>query len=145
MNRLYILAAIVIFVGCTSEILPPDNGPCVHEYRDPVLKIEHVTSVMRNESIDQIILNSISIDNNSLPLTYYSGSPLKNISFQNTSMVCTVPCGFGIDSGTYEFKVSAEGYLDSTVTVTAHYDIFEGGCPSYNDNGTEISIGLRPE
>lgn len=129
MNRLYILAAIVILEGCTSEILPPDNGPCVHEHRDPVLKVEHVTSVMINESIDPIILSNISIDNNSLPLIYYSGSPLKNISFQDTSMVCTVPCGFGIDSGTYEFKVSAEGYLDSTVIVTAHHDFLKEAVP----------------
>ena len=61
------------------------------------------------------------------------------------SMVrCELACGFGTSPGTYRFRLSAPGYVPERLTVTADYQEFHGGCPSWNDGGTRHTASLSP-
>ena len=119
-------AGVVMFLGQDQRMA----GPCVHQTEGPVLAI---TEVRDAETGDQ--LSSFSVHNITKPGGHSVRSPV----------TCTGSCGFGRRDGNWTFTVHADGYEPEPVTVSAEYHTFEGGCPSFAKNGTEISVSLEPE
>ena len=144
LKKLLFLSFIIFFRGCDSNILPPTNGPCIHEYKEPILTINSVTSEITGEEITEITIRDLLIDNLQGDLVFFEIMISENITVQDSLMTCTMPCAFATEIGEYQFKVSAFNYQNPIITTNACYNEFEGGCPSYADNGTEINFRLKP-
>ena len=123
-----------------NRIIDP-IGPCVHTYEEPVLNI---LSISGDEStaITQANIYSISIDGNHRDPSFLIMESSNNVTISDTTLICTVPCGFGTASGQYQFTIVSEGYEPKSITVNADYEVFKGGCPSSNSKGTRINIGF---
>jgi len=126
-------------LGCN----PSTTGPCEHFYEEPILHIEAVTNSKTGEYLQTIILSHIFLDTISTDPRWLVGVS-NNVVFLDSSLICNVPCAFGIESSRYSFKVSAAGYADTTIICDAHYSIIKGGCPSSSNGGTRISFSMRP-
>ena len=135
---LLVLSAILI--GCQSNI-----GPCIHNYEDPILTIQSVYSAENGDEINIVKISDVKIDNVSRALSSFDNDVSNNIVVDDSLLICTIPCGFGIEVGTYEISFSADGYRDSTISTTAKYNKSKGGCPSSSSDGTKRSFSLSPQ
>ena len=92
--------------------------------------------------ISNVTFNSSAID---LRTLFQEGTlQLTNLEIKDNKLICSVPCGFGTTEGLWQLYVSAAGFVEQHVSVQAGYAIFQGGCPSYNDKGTRLSITMQP-
>ena len=129
--------------GCeTTDPAGPEPGPCFHQYEEAVLHIRSVKAVGNGAPIAAVRLSDITLDGNASDLfdLLFAGS---RVAVLDTTLICNPPCSFGTGEGLYSFRVSADGYHDTTVVIVAGYSIFEGGCPSRSTGGTRIDIELR--
>jgi hypothetical protein len=135
-------AIAVVAGGCSPDDLT--SGPCEHTYRDALFHIESVTDSAGLTPIDTIFIlearrDTIAFAPSTLVLGFSQG-----ISVHGDTIECEVPCAFGTIEGPWEFRVSAAGYGPQWRSVDAHYAVFHGGCPSYNDVGMTIDWKLSP-
>lgn len=139
-NKMFIVAiALTSISGCKKE---GTVGPCEHTYKDPVIHIESVRDRQSNQQIQTFkVLQAVRDGNKEHP--YFLKIVSYNVVTDDTALVCNSPCGFGTSEGTYALKVSASGYRDTTVVVTARYAVFNGGCPSSNSGGTSFSFQMQ--
>lgn len=121
-----------------------EAGPCVHIYEDPILVIESVSNSRSPDTLSQVRIYDITVDSARQDLTSLADDPSQNVSVQDSTILCTIPCGFGKKDGTYRFNARAEGYQDTTLAFEdVNYEIFNGGCPSSNSGSTEVSFEMK--
>lgn len=144
-----------LLFGCSSDNKFPEAenkklddelaGPCVTIEREPVIKLEGVTDQSTGESIAEVEIENISLNGDLFVFKENQQELLTNvdIDFINNTLVCTLPCAFLNQEGLYEFTVKTMGYSSETLQTQASYSVFDGGCPSYVDGGTEISFQLK--
>lgn len=120
-------------------------GPCVHIYEDPVLTIQSVTSNETGDAISPIFIHELKLDSMGMDILFMMSGITKNLTFSDSLVTCTVPCGFGTEEGVYELTISAEGYNDSTVSTQAKYRNSKGGCPSSSSGSARFSFTLTLE
>jgi len=138
----YFLLVTLLFIQCETQ---SNFGPCVHEYREPVLIITSVLDTQTGTFIDSVHIRGIEIDDQPIDLFVLAAGETQNIVRTDTVLAGSPPCGFGTQNGNYEFIVSAPGYQDTVVTQYAEYAVNQGNCPSYSDEGTRITIQVQPE
>lgn len=149
LRRLQVVAiAGMALAGCNTTTIDDGSveapaGVCSHTYREPVFNISYAVNALTGEPVGTIVIQSISIndrlvtdDNN--PLT---GS--QNIVRVDGHWRCSLPCGLGNEEGRYRIVVDSPGYLPQSLTVQANYRVYEGGCPSYSDQGLHVSLALE--
>ena len=120
-------------------------GPCVHNYEDPILTIKSIEDAESGEQIPRITINEVFIDSVRKDVSSLVRESSQNVTLQDSSILCDVPCGFGTETGRYEFTVHASGYEDTTMTKeNIRYENFDGGCPSSNSGSTIISFTMEP-
>jgi hypothetical protein len=145
-----LLLGCLSLVGCSGGGGGDDSnhvGPCVHEFRDPVLNITSANSAADDARIGILVISNVTFNSSAvdLPMLFQEGTlQLTNLEFKDNKLICSVPCGFGTTEGLWQFDVSAAGFVEQHVSVQAGYAIFQGGCPSYNDNGTRLKITMQP-
>ncbi|WP_111641123.1 hypothetical protein [Marinimicrobium alkaliphilum] len=147
------LAMTALLVGCGSD----DNGfgPCVHNYLEPIITLERVIGTPAGTELSQVTLSDFSLGG--IPFsaqelcpdmpTGMSYPPIGGIYCENATpeddvLICDLPCQFGNSDGDYEFTLTAEHYAPKTVEVQPEYAVFEGGCPSWNDEGSRYTFEL---
>lgn len=146
MKLLYMKKYMLLFLFLPLLLAcEPQMGPCVHIYEDPILTIQTVTSEETGDAISPLIIDELKLDSNEIDIVFMMGGITKNLTFSDSLLICTVPCGFGTEEGTYEMTVSADGYNDSTVSTQAKYENSESGCPGSSSEGSQISFTLTPE
>jgi hypothetical protein len=116
-------------------------GPCVHEYREPVLNIVSAAS-SNGTPIGHLTLTNVQVNGHAPGPGAFQDAV--NAVLTNGKIECDVPCGFGTEEGLWQFTAEAEGYQPEEIAVETEYAVFVGGCPSYNDAGTELAIELDP-
>ena len=141
-NVLWTVSLGVLSVGaimaCSDDITCP-AGSADPAVLGPVLIINPVSTANPIAPVDTFRVSNIQLDGSPL-----SGAPV--------SILCSRSCGFGADSGTYTFTISAPPQRDTTLTVNAFYGIvgmIDGqtshGCTVYRQRGgTTISV-ILPE
>lgn len=118
-------------------------GPCVHNYEDPILAISSVEDAESGEQIPRITVDKVFIDSIRTDISSLVRESSQNVTIQDSSILCEVPCGFGTLDGHYKFSVHASGYEDTTVTQeNVRYENFDGGCPSSSSGSTTMSFTL---
>jgi hypothetical protein len=131
---------ITAILGCDGD---STWGPCVHEYREPIVQITDARDMRSGAAVDSIVLTHIRIDGRVVePLYFATVGPSYGVSARGDSLFCQIPCGFATAAGNYVFTVSAPGYLPQDRGYDAQYGVFKGGCPSYNDEGLRVSLRL---
>jgi hypothetical protein len=152
LRRLHVVAfagiAGMALAGCNTTTIDDGSaeapaGVCSHTYREPVFNISYAVNALTGESLGTIVIQSISINDR---LVTDDNNPL--ISSQNIERVdghwrCSLPCGLGNEEGRYRVVVDAPGYLPQSLTVQANYRVYEGGCPSYSDQGLHVGLALE--
>lgn len=116
---------------------------CGHSYKEPVFNISYAVDAIDGDSLSEVALRNVTV--NGRPVTDYSTVLVaaKNIHIRDGVMVCTLPCGFGVEEGTYRLYVDAPGHQTQQVSVQANYRVYSGGCPSYSDLGYYVGVSLE--
>lgn len=118
-------------------------GPCVHNYEDPILAISSIEDAESREQIPRITIDKVFIDSVRTDVSSLVRESSQNVTIQDSSILCDVPCGFGTVAGRYQFSAHASGYEDTTVTKeNVRYENFDGGCPSSNSGSTTMSFSI---
>lgn len=134
--------------GCNMVDEPGNTDPvqtCGHNYQEPVLTINYANDEQTGQDVESIVLRNITI--NGRPLIDASNTLIssRNVLVKDGTVVCTLPCAFGTEEGSYRFYVDKPGYAAQYVAVDANYRVYSGGCPSYSDQGLHIGITItRP-
>lgn len=116
--------------------------PCVHSYRSGVVAVVAAQSVDTARAVPTVTLSGIKVDGQAADAATMSG--LHNAVVSGTGILCTLPCSLGTQQGKWEFTATAAGHAPRAASVDARYAVFQGGCPSYNDKGTEVRLALEP-
>ncbi len=117
-------------------------GPCVHLYQDEVLHIVEASGTATGAVIGQVDLSNFVVNGSVRSNESIIQSRASNIVSLADVLRCTLPCSFGVESGEWEFTAEAAGYKATAQTLEASYTTFEGGCPSFEDGGTHVTITL---
>lgn len=119
-------------------------GPCLHEYRSAVLEIvaAHVTG--SETPVTRLVLRDVERNGAALPVHGLVLGPAHGLAVAGDALTCDVPCGFGTDDGTWTFTAEGAGLPARSMEVHARYAEHGGGCPSYDDGGTHVTIVLGP-
>lgn len=146
MNRITLLSLFVFFIIASCEQREGNLvGPCVHNYEDPILAIESVEDAKSGEQLSQITISEVLVDSASKQVSSLVTESSENVTVQDSSIVCEPPCGFGTETGQYQFTVQASGYEDTSITrENVQYENFDSGCPSSSSGSTTISFDLKP-
>jgi len=134
------IAALAAWAGCEND---ETVGPCYHLYKEPLINVTAATSSANGDAIPTVALTGFERDGT--PITTADliiGSYF--VEPRGDTLLCHLPCGFGRIAGDYSFVAGAAGFQDKTLTLQAQYQIFQGGCPSFNDGGMDIVIELTP-
>ncbi len=156
MNRcifvVLVVVALVLSVACGEEEVDNQNdranmnnqpgGPCVEEYGEPIVLVTAVTDADDGAAIGVVEIWEIRRGESEVQVF---GETLNLTEGEAGVFSCEVPCGFGSEPAEYTFWVGAEGYEPVEVSVEAEYEVFVGGCPSFNDGGTEVQVELAVE
>lgn len=153
-----LLFSLLLATGCGNEASTQDVGdgdrrndnpvgPCIHGYAEPVLTIKTATSEPSEEAIGRVALRSLALNGQAIDVSKWGTSStwshvFFNITVENNVLYCDVPCGFGGDDGRYDFVAEATDHQPLHVSVEARYASFLGGCPSFNDDGTDVALRL---
>lgn len=137
-----------LILGCGRDAPNEDGtaGPCVHGYAEPALTIQTATSRHSGAAIARLTLRSLTVNGSTISTDEWAYSsmwsrPFFNVAVENNVLYCDVPCGFGT-GGRYAFVAEAAGHEAINVSVDARYATFRGGCPSFDDDGTDINLQL---
>ena len=137
------LLLITHVLGCNDD--DGGVGPCIHEYCDPILQITHVRDAQTHEALGVVILTEFSLGGTPVAVSTLIQQFADNVELQGDSLLCVPPCGFGTESGRYEFTAEAPGYTAKLVLLNVEYEESHGGCPSYSSGGRETEIELEPQ
>jgi hypothetical protein len=141
LHRFVLLSAGLAFASCDRD---GRIGPCVHRYLEAVLHIESLRDRAANQAITEFRILKVLRDGQRQSPRFLASDPAYNVVAFDTTFVCNAPCGFGVESGSYELTLSATGYRDTVVSVHATYSKSGDGCPSFSDGGTRVSFVLQP-
>ena len=132
------LVAMVIVVGCDGQ--PTD--PCVATESKPVLEIVAVHDPATGAVGSALSLSNITLDGIPVDSAVLRTNLLRNVERTSTGIACTLPCSFGVESGTYAFDVRAPSFYPDHVEVVATYSEVPAGCPASRGEPTSVSVAL---
>jgi hypothetical protein len=130
--------------GCAED--PSDEsglvGACIHTYEDNVLHIDEASGSSAGVSIEQLELAAFLVNGQSRSSEDIVAQGQSNVLLDGGLLRCTLPCSFGTESGRWEFVATAPGFSPTEQSANAEYSTFSGGCPSFETDGTHISLVL---
>ncbi len=156
MKNLFIGVLLLLFLSaCELDIDTDDEnvnkevpaGPCVQIEREPVIKLQSVSDSVNEENILQVQISNLVYEDETVIFQEDHNQFATNIyiDYELDSLFCTLPCAFLTGEGNYQFTISADDYNDIAINIDASYSIFDGGCPSYVDGGSEFNFKLSKE
>ena len=136
-----LLGVFLAAAGCqdTRDTTGLGVGPCLHEYRSPIIEMTSAVA-SGNQPVDPLVIRAVTIDGLTVNPVLLLTGPTHGVAQRDGALLCTVPCGFGTQAGRYRLTIEAAGQPTRVVDVQAAYRVFKGGCPSYNDGGTEVRV-----
>jgi hypothetical protein len=109
---------------------------------DEVLHIDEASGKRTGAVIGQVDLSSFVVNGVARSTESIIQPRASNVVLAGEVLRCTLPCSFGIESGHWEFFATASGYIPTAQAVEASYSSFQGGCPSFEGDGTHTPITL---
>lgn len=119
-------------------------GPCYHEFRDPIIRIQSATDSSSGRAILRLAVTNVSVGGQPIaPAFVAEQQPSSRITLLTDTLWCDLACGFGTMEGVWRFDLSASGYRSKTIQLSARYAEFDGGRPSFNSGSTLLRVQLR--
>ncbi len=131
-----------IWINC-EKIDDPVMGPCEHRYLDPLIVIDPVTEMTTGRQIMAFKIVDVTIDDNEIDLHQLLHDSASNCVLYDSVLYCNTPTGFGTQEGNYQLTIQASGFQDTTISFSAAYQTFDGGCPSSSSGSTPVSLQLK--
>ena len=133
----FLLASLLGIIGCSDKDVA---GPCYHEFLTPVVVIDsavisYSSVVVSSFRIERIHINGVERDLNEFLL-----QPSYGIVAEDGALLCSPPCGFGTEKGTYLIRVSGYGLRAYIYELEAQYLNNWGNCPSFSSGATVVSL-----
>ena len=144
--RLFLVIATCFVLSILGACSGDDEnlaGPCYHEYKSVILEIEDARASGSNEQITTFRISSVTLNGHNYDLANLVGGQSFGIVLQSGELICTVPCGFGNEDGTYDLSITGDGLQPQVVSTDAHYDRVWGNCPSFSEGATKITAILE--
>lgn len=102
-----------------------------------------MTDFATDAALDTLYISSATVRGRPYPLPWLAEQPnSEGLQAVGDSLRCIIPCSFGQQEGHWSLTVSAPGYPRQVVEFAADYAVFHGGCPSWNDEGTDVDLRL---
>ncbi|MBB87921.1 hypothetical protein [Abyssibacter sp.] len=137
-----VFGGALLVTGCEGGEDSGTVGACVNLANDEVLHIDDASGTTTDATIGEIVLSGFAIDGDAISAESIAAGRSTNITLDGNALNCVLPCSFGTEPGTWTFGASADGYELTPQEVEAEYNRFVGGCPSYDEDGTHVSITL---
>lgn len=116
------------------------------DFADPLFQITSVTDARTGSPLSRITLSEIKYAGTPVsPTTLLYDRTSFGVSAEGDTLACTVPCGFGVTEGRYEFKVTAPGYQPMRVAQDGRYQRLQSECPRVYAGSTELRLSLEPQ
>ena len=116
---------------------------CTLEIDEPVLTLRTAANINTGAPIAELRISNIQFGGVALdPAAAAIRS--KNLTVSAGGLVCSVPCAFGSNEGTFSFTVSAQGFQAKDYSVKASFATKSLECPAHLGNGTKIDVLLGP-
>jgi hypothetical protein len=139
LRRAALVLSAIVFASCDTG-----GGPCIHTYRSPIVEVRAARQAGSSAAIARVVLRGLAWNGVALDPSQMTYPPAHGVVVEGDSILCDVPCGFATQDGEYTATVTAPGFRPKSLAVTARYALGHGGCPSWNDGGTEVEIELQP-
>jgi hypothetical protein len=134
------LAALAIAAcGGSSSGDNVNAGPCELTYLEPVLSITSATDSATAGQISVVSFTAITVNGVSLNLEI-AAAYSRNVSVSGSGVVCTVPCAFSIQQGSYSFAASSPGYVSQQRVLQVGYSRLSGNCPASYSGATQLAL-----
>jgi len=137
-----LLGVALWLAGCEPGDDSGTVGACVNLPGDEVLHLDEASGTTTDATIAEIVLSGFAIDGDAVSAQSIAAERTTNITLDGNALNCVLPCSFGTQPGTWTFGASAAGYELTPQEIDADYDRFVSGCPSYDEDGTHVSITL---
>lgn len=133
-----------ILLSCGGSACPTDVV-----FDNPILNVRDARNALTGASIAQVVLSDIRIHGqlqSGGDMQFLVPRNARNTTIEGNQLRCTLNCSFGVETGDYQFTVSAPGYSSKTVSLTdVRYSGSErDGCRSTPTGGPTISLVLDP-
>ena len=141
----WLLPAVLVLVGCDAVERRSPFGPCYHAFEDAVLTVSCVRDARSGLPIKTLFIHDLTVDGHpESPHDLMDEYWINVETVGEDTLRCTPPFTLGTHEGRFVFGMTAPGHLGATFQVDAEYAVFEGGCPSFNDEGTVVELTLDP-
>lgn len=146
-TRSVLVACLVCQAGCGgggggADNALPDACAAVITYGEPVFTVTSAVAANGAIPIPEVSLSGITV--NGTPLNLGALPKVAHqVQVSGGTVKCQTACGFATDEGQYSMVASAPGYRPATLTFTAKYASFTGGCGVNFSGGTSVAISLQ--
>ena len=138
-----LLLALTPLAGCGG------NYGCGAGYsiQNPALELTGVTDSHTGAAISRVVLSNIRFGGSAVTDLRSLVPPAlaHGVTIAGDTLVCDVPCGFGLSSGAYQFTATAAGYQAATKEFTGGQTFDSGDCPTSTTGSTRIRFTLDPQ
>ena len=136
-----------ILTGCggNSEAEQPTVGFCGESVQiGPTIEISSATDSQSFAPITDVVLSDLAL--NGMPMTTAVAvhPDSTGVELAGDTLLCKIPCTFGLLEGDYTMAASAPGHRMSRVSITAKHTKVTGDCVKTYSGTTPLAISLEP-
>jgi hypothetical protein len=132
------IGLLALLTAC--EIAPIE--PCSTTSEKPILEIGAASNQATGVSIPVITITQLTLDGAPVDTALVRSNSKWNVERTSKGIVCTLPCSFGRESGTYAFEARASGFYLTAVNVSAEYSRIPAGCPAAHGTPSRVALSL---
>ena len=145
-DRTFLLASVFVLSACGGSSKPeePIFDFCGEGAKlEPVITISSAIDSAASIPISEIVISDVAIEG-----TQVSVDALRTLAtglqISGDTLVCQVPCSFGLTEGNYSMLVTAAGYKPSNIAFFASYSSVVGDCVKTYSGSKRVTIALEP-
>jgi hypothetical protein len=149
--RIIIAFFLILTISSCREYASNGDEDRKSSIDEPVLIIEAVSNKRTGAGIQSVNLRDFVVKNRPIqPAHFFVQTPnaYRNIVLneQDNSIACTLPCGLGFEMGEYQFRMSAIGFKDTSITINATFaTITPVGLGFRASGGTRVKFEMTPQ
>jgi len=130
--------------GGGKEAEQPDVGFCGESTTlESLIMVSSATDSISMTPITDVVISEVVIDG-----VQSSVDAMQTLStgvqIAGSTLLCRIPCSFGLSEGDYAMSVTATGYKVSRLSFTAKYANVVGGCVKTYSGSKRVTVALEP-
>lgn len=111
------------------------------------LEITGITDARTHAALSRVVLSNFRLNGTTVTDLQSLVPPqlAHGVTTDGDTLVCTIPCAFGRDAGTYQFTATASGYKPADEAFKGAPIFNDGSCPNFTIGSTQIQFALEPQ